>query len=105
MKAVYKFSAEAKADLLSIVEYTLDRFGVGQVHQYVAKLELCAVNMAKNKPGTRTLMDIDRDLRFIHCAHHYIFGLLQSDGSLLIIAILHERMDIEARVIARLKSV
>ena len=41
-------------------------------------------------------------LRMCRREHHYIFGLPRPDAPTLIIAILHERMDLIARAAGRL---
>jgi len=42
-------------------------------------------------------------LRVARCEHHFIFCLPQEEEPALIVAILHERMDLVARVAARLE--
>ncbi len=43
-------------------------------------------------------------LRMAHCEHHYVFCLPREDAPALIVAILHERMDLMARLADRLKE-
>ena len=47
--------------------------------------------------------DLYPNVRVMHCQHHYIFGLMREDAPMLIVAILHERMDVIARLQNRLK--
>jgi toxin ParE1/3/4 len=41
-------------------------------------------------------------LRMAQCQHHYVFCLLRENTTALIVAILHERMDLIARLSNRL---
>jgi plasmid stabilization system protein ParE len=36
------------------------------------------------------------------CQHHRIFGLVSAEGSMMVLAVLHERMDLMERLKARL---
>jgi plasmid stabilization system protein ParE len=42
-------------------------------------------------------------LRMIHCEHHFIFCLPRENAPVLVVAILHERMDLMTRVADRFK--
>ena len=42
------------------------------------------------------------ELRMLHCGHHYIFCLPRQAALALVVAILHERMDIMTRLRLRL---
>ena len=79
--AKYKFSPDAKVDLQRIVEYTFDQFGETQVNKYVNSLESCAINLAEEKPGTRRLLNIDPNIRFVKRKHDYIFGILHNSST------------------------
>jgi hypothetical protein len=43
-------------------------------------------------------------LRMARCQHHYVFCLPQEDAPALIVAILHERMDLMKRLADRLNG-
>lgn len=38
----------------------------------------------------------------IRCEHHYVFALRREGEALLVVALLHERMDLATRLAARL---
>ncbi len=46
--------------------------------------------------------DLYPGLRMMRCEHHYIFCLPRPETPALIVAILHERMDLIARIAGRL---
>ena len=99
----FDFSLDAHQDLLKIVDYTFDRFGEKQALKYTQQLDLCARRMANGKGQIKLLSDINESLCSCHCQHHYIFGLRRLNRPFLIIAIIHERMDLIKRITNRLK--
>jgi plasmid stabilization system protein ParE len=42
-------------------------------------------------------------LRMMHCEHHYIFCLPRKTAPAMVIAVLHERMDLMVRLAERLE--
>jgi plasmid stabilization system protein ParE len=102
IKQDYQLSKEAVNDLRGIIRYTRTKHGEAQVLKYVAQLENCAKKLAKSKDKLQEMRSIHQSLRYKHCGHHYIFGLNGKSGPILIIAILHERMDLIARLKSRL---
>jgi len=56
----------------------------------------------KAKVATKFLSDIHPSLRVTRCEHHYIFCIWREGAPAIIIAILHERMDLIARIKDRL---
>lgn len=76
--------------------------GAAQARRYAGQLQRCVEALARGEGGHRDLEDFHPGLRMVHCEHHYIFCLLRADAPALIVAILHERMDLIARVAGRL---
>ena len=52
---------------------------------------------------TLLMSDLYPNMRVTHCQHHYIFGILRENSPMLIVAILHERMDMIKQLENRLK--
>ena len=50
------------------------------------------------------MSDLYPELCMAHCEHHYLFCLPREKAPALIVAIFHERMDLMARVVERLRS-
>jgi len=100
---IYRLTKAADKDFEEIIRYTLDDHGIRQVQKYSALLLSCLNNLAKNKGHIRRMPDIHSDLRYIRCEHHYIFGLKQQKGPIIIFAILHERMEMLQRISDRLE--
>ena len=98
----YLLSEAAAEDMRGIIRYTLREHGYKQALKYSSQIERCAERLAKSKQGYKKLPDINPELRYTHCEHHYIFGLIRKNQKMLIVAILHERMDLIRRVTGRL---
>lgn len=98
----YVLADEAEVDLRKIVRYTRKQWGEAQARTYVAKLKQGMVRLAARQGAFKDMDDVYPRLRMVHCEHHYIFCLLRDDAPVLIIAILHERMDLITRLSDRL---
>ena len=102
MTPPYVLTRAAEADLREVIGYTRRQWGVAQARRYASELQRCIEALAAGEVGNRDLADLYPGLRVRHCQHHYIFCLPRPDAPALIIAILHERMDLMARVAGRL---
>lgn len=102
MSAGYILTSEAEADVRSIIRYTRKQWGDAQVRAYMAKLESGIARLADGRGSFRDLSEIHPGLRSAHCEHHYAFCLPREDAPGLIVAILHERMDLIQRLADRL---
>ena len=102
MSAAYILTAAAEADVRSIIRYTRQQWGDRQVRAYMARLEQGIVQLASGKGISRDLGDMHAGLRMARCEHHYVFCRDREQGLPLIIAILHERMDLIQRLGERL---
>lgn len=98
----YVFTKAAEADLRDVIRYTRQQWGDAQVRRYVSRLQNCAEALATGDGRHREMGDLYPGLRMMRCEHHYVFCLPRPEGPALIVAILHERMDLIARVGGRL---
>ncbi|MBX9885900.1 MAG: type II toxin-antitoxin system RelE/ParE family toxin [Novosphingobium sp.] len=103
MSRSYVLSQAADSDLEAIVRYTRDQWGAAQARNYAAMLRRGIERLASGVPPFRQASERYPALRVARCEHHFIFCLPQEEGPALIVAILHERMDLAARVAARLE--
>jgi len=89
----------AKERILEIWDYTERTWGEEQADKYVRGL-VEAVNKVQGKRHRwRRMMDEALiGVFFIRYQHHYLFFRELSDGTLGVISILHENMDIPARL-------
>lgn len=102
MIAQFQLSGAAEADLRSIIRYTRNQWSASQARKYSQALEQGMARLAGGQGNFRSLPEIHPLLRVARCEHHFIFCLDRSDAPALVIAILHERMDLIARLSDRL---
>ncbi|HXT13759.1 MAG TPA: type II toxin-antitoxin system RelE/ParE family toxin [Candidatus Angelobacter sp.] len=94
----YQLTEAADQDLLAIARYTIRKWGVEQARRYEAILEDCFSAIAKGKIRPRVFLKRRPELLFTHCEHHYVFYVIKDDGWPLVIAVLHENMNLVARL-------
>lgn len=95
-------TAAAEADLRGIIRYTRTQWGNAQVRRYITRLERGIERLAVGEGAFKDLGTIHPSLRMAHCEHHYVFCLPRENAPALIVAILHERMDLMVRLAGRL---
>ncbi|MCC4614307.1 type II toxin-antitoxin system RelE/ParE family toxin [Xanthomonas campestris] len=98
----YVLTDAAEADLRGIIRYTSTRWGQAQVRRYIADLERGIARLAAGEGTFKDLSTLYPALRMSHCMHHYVFCLPREHAPSLIVAILHERMDLIMRLAGRL---
>jgi len=100
----YILTAEAESDLRSVIRYTRAQWGAAQARRYVSGLEQSIVILAEGKGSFKDMSVLYPALRMVRCQHHYVFCLPREDAPALIVAILHERMDLMKRLVDRLNE-
>jgi len=98
----YVLTAEAEADLRGLIRYTRKQWGDAQLRRYIGKLEQRIAALAAGQGAFKDLSALFPALRVARCEHHYIFCLPRERAPALIVAILHERMDLITRLGNRL---
>jgi toxin ParE1/3/4 len=98
----YILAPGATADLRGIVRYTRDRWGKDQARSYAAKIKRGIEAIATGRGQSKDVSELYPGLRVANCEHHYIFCLPQENAPALIVAILHERMDLITHIKGRL---
>jgi plasmid stabilization system protein ParE len=93
----------AEADLEAIAVYTVDTWGVEQARKYEHALTRHFRELADDAMRTKAALTGRDDIRVSRCEHHYVFSV-KHRGATVILAVLHERMDLLARLRARLES-
>ena len=100
----YELTPDAETDLLDIALYTLKTWGLEQTDIYEAALESNFKGIGTGETRTRAVFEHRPELRVCRCEHHYVFALLREDEVPLIVAVLHEKMDLMVRLRERLES-
>lgn len=98
----YVLTSDAEVDLRGVIRYTRKQWGEAQVRVYVAKLEKSFARVSAGQGVFKEMSDVYPALRMARCEHHYVFCLPRQNEPSLIIAILHERMDLLRRLADRL---
>jgi len=87
----FRFSRRAEADLLSIADYTLRKWGKAQAIRYLGELEACCQLLADNPALGRLCDEVRVGLRRHEHGKHVLF-YRQERGGILLSRILHQRM-------------
>ena len=103
MNAAFIFHPAAEVELREIVRYSRKQLGQAQAREYAAKIHRRIQDLANGQKPYEDMSGLYPALRMGCCEHHYIFCLPQDDAPALVVAILHERMDIMARLKHRLE--
>lgn len=103
MKRSYVVSRAASADLREITKYTLKAWGEAQCRTYIAALERSAEAVAKGEGIFKDMSWLIPDLRMVTSGRHYIFCIPRAGKPALILAILHDQMDLMERLKERLR--
>ncbi|MCC5886608.1 MAG: type II toxin-antitoxin system RelE/ParE family toxin [Gammaproteobacteria bacterium] len=85
-----------------IARYTLREWGPEQCRAYIQQIETVATELAHGQGIFRTHDELYPGVRVKLAGHHYVFCLPQADEPALIVAILHERMELLTRLRERL---
>lgn len=98
----YDLMPAAAADLRNIARYTLRQWGVRQQRRYARQLEACLHAIGDSTTVSRAFSNRYPQVQVTHCQHHHIFYVRPNGQKPRIIAVLHERMDLVARLVERL---
>jgi toxin ParE1/3/4 len=99
----YSFSKHAEQDLKDIRKYTRTKWGLDQAKRYAAHLKQAAAMTVAQPEAAKSFAQIDPFLYRLKCEKHYIWYLSEKRG-VVIVAILHEKMDMLSRIVTRLET-
>ena len=98
----YELTADADSDLEEIIRYTFREWGENQTRAYAQTLEDAFEKIARKEAVSRHFSSKYPQALVTRCEHHYIFYLHPEGEKPRIFAVLHERMDMLARLMDRL---
>ncbi|WP_226584427.1 type II toxin-antitoxin system RelE/ParE family toxin [Acuticoccus sediminis] len=96
----YRFTSSAHEDLVDIWLYTQETWGEAQADLYQDALHRCCERIASGEVKARSLPGLER-VRLHRCQHHVLF-FVEQDQAVVIVAVLHERMNLIERLRERL---
>ena len=99
---LYELTEEADADVQAIARYTVVTWGIEQARRYEALLEKHMQAIGRQKARTRVFLKHRPELFVSRIEHHYVFHQVRKNQCPLILAVLHENMDLMSRLGSRL---
>lgn len=94
----FRVSPAARADLGEIWDYTASRWGAEQAERYVRALAAACQDLADQRKEGRAIDDIRAGYYKLAVGSHLLFYRLAGDGTIDIVRVLHQRMDIPERL-------
>lgn len=88
----------ARADLRKIYAYTCSEWGELQAGHYLKDLRLAMNRILDGTAAVRPLDSRHRDIFKLRQGRHLIIFQMQANHQVLVVRVLHERMDIDARL-------
>jgi len=98
----YVYTRQAEAELREIVRYTTRQWGVAQARVCARQIDAVAVALAAGQGVFKDWGDLLPGLRVQAAGSHYEFCVHRPGQAALILAILHQSMDLMARLKDRL---
>ena len=105
MSAAYTLTPDAEQDLAEIAHYTACQWGKPQALRYAALLGQAFERIAEYPEAGTVVLSSPDEVRARRCEHHYVFYWNDpQDGRPVMLAVMHERMDVITRLKERLRS-
>ena len=99
----WQLTRAAELDLLSIAHYTLHQWGASQLALYQNQIEACLDRIGSGEAIARSVRGHAETLAS-PCERHLILFREQEQGPAVILAILHQSMDLVRRINERLSD-
>lgn len=103
MTRKFVYALEAQAELREILRYTAKEWGAAQARAYALQIDEAAADLATGHGIYRDWGEALTGLRVKAAGSHFAFCVLRPGKPTLVLAILHQRMDLMARLKIRLK--
>jgi len=94
----YKISKKAIEDLSAIWEYTFNEWSEIQADKYYWMLIATCNEISDNPEIGKNYSIIAKNIFGIRSGHHIVFYLRMENKDIEIVRVLHEQMDLKARV-------
>lgn len=102
MTRPFVYAREAQAELREIVRYTAQQWGAAQARAYAHQIDQVATELAAGQGVFKDWGAVLPGLRVKAAGSHFVFCVLRPGKPALVLAILHQRMDLMARLQRRL---
>jgi toxin ParE1/3/4 len=95
----YEIAKGAEKDIQSIARYTAQKWGEKQALKYADLLDKCFEEIASGKDSAKKNFVVKEDVWVCRCEKHYVFYKRDlKKQKAIILAVLHERMDLMQRL-------
>ena len=102
MTQPFVYAPQAQAELRAIVRYTAQQWGAAQARDYAGLIDTAATDLATGRGLFKDWDSVLPGLRVKAAGSHFVFCMLRPGKPALVLAILHQRMDLMARLQRRL---
>ncbi len=102
MTRPFVYAREAQAELREIVRYTARQWGAPQARAYARQIDEAATELATGRGVFKDWGAVLPGLHVKAAGSHYVFCVIRTGKPALVLAILHQRMDLMARLQRRL---
>lgn len=99
----FEYALVAQTDLEEIVRYTARQWGVAQAKLYAGQLDEAVSDLANGQGTFKSWDELLHGLRVKAVGSHFVFCVIRPGKPALVLAILHQRMDLMARLRKRLE--
>ncbi len=90
----FKLSLKAEIDLIEIWEYTFQTWSLEKANQYVSNLISSINSLCRNPKIGKSYDYIRKDYLGLKVNSHIIFFKIEDSGTISVVRILHEKMDL-----------
>ncbi|MGJ3262504.1 MAG: type II toxin-antitoxin system RelE/ParE family toxin [Salinarimonas sp.] len=87
-----RLSRRARADLRSIGSYTIENWGAAKADTYLGEINATFARLASGRRRGTPVAEVASELMKTRAGSHVVF-YRTSDDAILVVRILHERMD------------
>ncbi len=97
-KLNYRLTNKATNDLIEIWDYTFETWSEVQAEKYYSQLTDAFSFIAENGEIGKNFSEIKKGLLGKNVGKHIVFYQFESENKIVIIRVLHERMDLKSRL-------
>lgn len=93
----FTLSPAARSDIDEIWDYTAERWGAAQAERYIGDIRDACIDLAAGRRVSQRV-DIREGYRKLGVGSHILFFRSDDAGDIVVVRILHKRMDVEGRL-------
>jgi plasmid stabilization system protein ParE len=93
MEKTYRLTSAAESDLIEILDYTTQQWGIAQADKYAGEIEDCLSAIVKGRVHAKAFLIEDIKILILRCKSHYIF-FSEREEWVDVLAILHTSRDL-----------